>query len=59
MNRLFPDRVEREIAPWLSEPAQQRVWWILVAFAVLDWTHPQLALTQGWWCVLLVLWIVP
>jgi hypothetical protein len=59
MNRLFPDRVEREIAPWLSEGAQRRIWWTLVAFALLDWTHPQLALTQEWWCVLLVLWIVP
>ena len=59
MNRLFPGSVEREIAPWLSERAQRQIWWTLVAFAILDWTHPQLALTQEWWCVLLVLWIVP
>ena len=59
MNRLFPGSVEREIAPWLSERAQRQIWWTLVAFAILDWTHPQLALTQEWWCVPLILWIVP
>ena len=41
MNRLFPGGVEREIALWLSERAQRQIWWTLVAFAILDWTHPQ------------------
>jgi hypothetical protein len=35
------------------------LWWTLVAFAAVDWIRPQLALTQEWWCVLLILWIVP
>ena len=51
--------IERSASSWLSERAQGRIWWTLVAFAVLDWSRPQLALTQEWWFVLLVLWIVP
>jgi hypothetical protein len=43
----------------LSERAQRLLWWALVAFAAVDWTRPQSALTQEWWCVLLILWIVP
>jgi hypothetical protein len=35
------------------------IWWTLVTFAAVDWSRPQFALTQEWWCVLLILWIVP
>lgn len=51
--------VERDDSCWLSTRARTAIWWMLVTFAILDWTHPQVALTQEWWCVLLVLWIVP
>jgi hypothetical protein len=53
------DRLETDDAPWLSERAQRMLWWTLVAFAAVDWIHPQLALTQEWWSVLLILWIAP
>jgi hypothetical protein len=59
MNRTPIVSVKHGVSTWLSEVAQRRVWWMLVAFALLDWIHPMLALTQEWWCVLLVLWIVP
>jgi len=51
--------LERDDGFWLSARARTAIWWMLVAFAILDWTRPQVALTQEWWCVLLVLWIVP
>ena len=59
MGGSSPRSAERDASAWLSERAQRGIWWTLVAFAVLDWTHPMLALTQEWLCVLLVLWIVP
>jgi hypothetical protein len=52
-------RLETDPPSWLSERAQRLLWWTLVAFAAVDWTRPQLALTQEWWCVLLILWIAP
>jgi hypothetical protein len=52
-------RVGTDDPSWLSERAQRIVWWTLVAFAAVDWISPQLALTQEWWCILLILWIVP
>jgi hypothetical protein len=51
--------LETDDPSWLSERAQRMVWWALVAFATVDWIRPQLALTQEWWCVLIILWIVP
>ena len=53
------DRLPTDDPSWLSEQGQRMVWWALVAFAAVDWIRPQLALTQEWWCILLVLWIVP
>ena len=59
MDHSCADCLETDAPPWLSERAQQMLWRTLVAFAAVDWIRPQLALTQEWWCVLLILWIVP
>src|SRR6516165_4793580 len=59
MSYSCADRLGTDDPSWLSERAQRMVWWTLVAFAAVDWIRPQLALTQEWWCLLLVLWIVP
>jgi hypothetical protein len=59
MDRSCADCLEADAPPWLSERAQRLLWWTLVAFAAVDWIRPQLALTQEWWCVLFILWIVP
>jgi hypothetical protein len=50
--RSPPDSVEVTAPAWVSVNAQRWIRWILVAFAVLDWTRPQVTLTQEWWCVL-------
>jgi hypothetical protein len=59
ISRLCAGCLETDPPPWLSERAQRMLWWTLVAFAAVDSIRPQLALTQEWWCVLLILWIVP
>ncbi len=46
-------------SPWVSPVAQKVLWWTLVSFAGLDVVDPLPYLTGAWWCVFLVLWIVP